>query len=111
MQSKRKRILTMLENGTITTDEALTLLEKLNGEQTTGQGTTETSQSHNSEGTDHKAKPLRKPRRNEERVLNRKKKQSGSTQENNQSDESSQRQSGINQSGKSSNPNNQWMIS
>ncbi len=29
MQSKRKRILTMLENGTITTDEALTLLENL----------------------------------------------------------------------------------
>ncbi len=29
MQNDRKRILTMLENGTITTDEALTLLEKL----------------------------------------------------------------------------------
>ncbi|QUW23434.1 DUF4097 family beta strand repeat protein [Sporosarcina sp. Marseille-Q4063] len=50
MQSKRKRILTMLENGTITTDEALTLLEKLNGEQTTGQGTTEPSQT-STEGT------------------------------------------------------------
>ena len=33
MQSKRKRILTMLENGTITTDEALTLLENLSGAQ------------------------------------------------------------------------------
>lgn len=30
MQNKRKRILSMLENGTITTDEALTLLENLN---------------------------------------------------------------------------------
>ena len=29
MQSKRKRILAMLENGTITTEEALTLLENL----------------------------------------------------------------------------------
>ena len=35
----------MLENGTITTDEALTLLEKLNGEQTQGQEKSETSQS------------------------------------------------------------------
>ena len=33
MQSKRKRILTMLENGTITTDEALTLLENLSSPQ------------------------------------------------------------------------------
>ena len=29
MQNKRKRILAMLENGTITTEDALTLLEKL----------------------------------------------------------------------------------
>ena len=29
MQNERKRILAMLENGTITTDEALTLLETL----------------------------------------------------------------------------------
>ena len=29
MQNERKRILAMLENGTITTEEALTLLEKL----------------------------------------------------------------------------------
>lgn len=34
MQSKRKRILTMLENGTISTDEALTLLENLSESQT-----------------------------------------------------------------------------
>lgn len=34
MQSKRKRILTMLENGTITTDEALTLLENLSNSPT-----------------------------------------------------------------------------
>ncbi|WP_210471252.1 DUF4097 family beta strand repeat-containing protein [Sporosarcina sp. 6E9] len=47
MQSKRKRILTMLENGTITTDEALTLLENLNEEQTS----TETSQSPSLEET------------------------------------------------------------
>ena len=33
MQSKRKRILTMLENGTITTEEALTLLENLSNPQ------------------------------------------------------------------------------
>ena len=34
MQNERKRILAMLENGTITTDEALTLLETLgNAEQ------------------------------------------------------------------------------
>ena len=33
MQSNRKRILTMLENGTITTDEALTLLENISGSQ------------------------------------------------------------------------------
>lgn len=34
MQTKRKRILTMLENGTITTEEALTLLENLSNSQT-----------------------------------------------------------------------------
>ena len=37
MQSKRKRILTMLENGTITTEEALTLLEKISNDQSGNQ--------------------------------------------------------------------------
>ncbi|HEX5565079.1 MAG TPA: DUF4097 family beta strand repeat-containing protein [Sporosarcina sp.] len=41
MQNERKRILTMLENGTITTEEALTLLEKL------GESKRETSQTSN----------------------------------------------------------------
>lgn len=35
MQNERKRILTMLENGTISMDEALTLLEKLDGNSAT----------------------------------------------------------------------------
>ena len=40
MQNERKRILAMLENGTITTDEALTLLETLgNAEQEEKHGT------------------------------------------------------------------------
>ena len=68
----------MLENGTITTDEALTLLEKLNGEQTMGQGTTEKSptSSTNSE---------KETTSSEQGSDN-----SGSTQENGQSSQSEQ---------------------
>ena len=68
----------MLENGTITTDEALTLLEKLNGEQTTGQETTETSPSSST-------KSEKEATSSEQGSDN-----AGSTQENGQSDQSSQ---------------------
>lgn len=91
MQSKRKRILTMLENGTITTDEALTLLENLNGEQTTEQGTTETSQSTTSEGTTE-SQTSSDTTKKEATSFEQGNEKSSSTQKNTQSDES--RQSG-----------------
>jgi DUF4097 and DUF4098 domain-containing protein YvlB len=91
MQSKRKRILTMLENGTITTDEALTLLENLNGEQTTGQGTTETSQSTTSEAS-IESQTSSETTEKEATSSEQGNEKSSSTQENTQSDES--RQSG-----------------
>ena len=71
----------MLENGTITTDEALTLLENLNGNKQTGQGTTETKSIHPGRNYKHKAKPIRKPQRKRRRVLNKETKNQA-TQEN-----------------------------
>ncbi|WP_224653718.1 SHOCT-like domain-containing protein, partial [Escherichia coli] len=45
MQNERKRILTMLENGTISMDEALTLLEAMEKKQTsTDNGSTQTTE-------------------------------------------------------------------
>jgi DUF4097 and DUF4098 domain-containing protein YvlB len=99
MQSKRKRILTMLENGTITTDEALTLLENLNGEQTTGQGTTETSQSTTS-GASIESQTSSETTEKEATSSEQGNEKSSSTQENTQSDES--RQSGKSKQSKQS---------
>jgi DUF4097 and DUF4098 domain-containing protein YvlB len=99
MQSKRKRILTMLENGTITTDEALTLLENLNGEQTTGQGTTETSQSTTS-GASIESQTSSETTEKEATSSEQGNEKSSSTQENTKSDES--RQSGKSKQSKQS---------
>ena len=103
MQSKRKRILTMLENGTITTDEALTLLEKLNGEQTTGQETTETSQTTSEGTTPTQSQPSLETSEREATSSEQGNEKTSPTQENNQSDQSGESgQSGQSgQSGKS----------
>jgi DUF4097 and DUF4098 domain-containing protein YvlB len=89
----------MLENGTITTDEALTLLENLNGEQTTGQGTTETSQSTTSEASIESQTSLETTEK-EATSSEQGNEKSSSTQENTQSDES--RQSGKSKQSKQS---------
>lgn len=49
MQNERKRILTMLENGTISMDEALTLLEKLENKSTAESGQVDVQQTAHSE--------------------------------------------------------------
>lgn len=71
----------MLENGTITTDEALTLLEKLNGEQTTGQGTT-------GQGTTEKSPTS--STNSEKEATSSKQGNNESTQENGQSEQAGQ---------------------
>ena len=86
----------MLENGTITTDEALTLLEKLNGEQTTGQETKEISPSSSTN--------FEKEATSSEQGSDK----SGSTQENGQSGQSSQsEQTGQNDQSDQSEQNSQ----
>lgn len=57
MQNERKRILAMLENGTITTDEALTLLEKLGESQNQAKIAGEDSDSRARTTEDHNEEP------------------------------------------------------